>query len=209
MEDRSRKSKPTNSKGSLSATSSQASAAGPTPSTSQDGPEAAPSGREAARANRSAWPGDRVWSTTPAICGPLFEDSYQNVSLLLSSANKSPGPTAGDGSQPRSWTCDPFYIGFGLIASTLEHSGHDSGEGDGIGWPSPEARMWRDLSDNGKAYAAQRAQHQPSTVTRAYLHGYTSQQIPALLCGLMGYPVAWLLALVSAMQSSRKSPRNS
>ena len=44
---------------------------------------------------------------------------------------------------------------------------------DSTGWPTPSARDYRDLSNNGKAYAASRERHQPSAVTISIqLRGY-------------------------------------
>lgn len=76
-------------------------------------------------------------------------------------------------------------------------------------WRTPAARDWRDLSETGRAYAAARQRHQPSTVTLAYERGFVSSQIPELLCGLMGYPDRWVQCGLSAMQSFRKSRKHS
>jgi hypothetical protein len=72
------------------------------------------------------------------------------------------------------------------------------------GWPED----WRDLSHTGRAYAAARSRHQPSTVTLAYERGFVSSQVPQLLCGLMGYPVQWVTCGALETPSSPRSRRN-
>jgi len=89
-------------------------------------------------------------------------------------------------------------------ASALPNREHVS-----FGWPTPSARDYRDITKSEIGYAVQRARHQPSAVTRAYLRGMHSTQIAPLYRILMGFPVQWEQFMPTATPSSRKSRQSS
>ncbi len=207
MKDRSKTSKPTSSPATRNATSSQALPAGPTPSTSQDGPETDPSGRDRAPASRSAWPGDKVWSTTPAICGPLFEDSSPSASLQLSLASRLVQRMDCDGSPEYALTWKASAMPSGPPICRLAASGRLI-DGKGCsGWPTPNATDSTGAGSEGRGGGL-------NLQTAASLWAASERGSESLLnhrfsLWLMGYPGEWASCGERAMQSSRKSPRNS
>jgi hypothetical protein len=124
---------------SLSATSSPASAAGPTPCASQAGTTSAPSGREAARASRSPRRDAAKDSTTRGISGPRGAPSFASADLSRSLGNRLRRQLEGHGSTlfRLTWKRSATPLGrpfFRLVASALRTS--EAGFGS---WATPRA----------------------------------------------------------------------
>ncbi len=205
MKDPSKKFKPSKLTGIPNATFSPGLGGGLLPSTSQDGLETDPFGRDRAHASRSAWPGDKVWSTTPAICGPLFEPSSPSASLQLSLASRLVQRMDCDGSPEYALTWKASAMPSGppicrLAASGRYIEGRESG-----GLPTPTAS-----DGNGSGRTQPRETGQGLNLQDVLSLNYGLAYPPArLVAYMMGYPEAWTRCAVTGAQSSRKSRRNS
>lgn len=141
---------------------------------------------------------DSAVRRTNAICGLSSEGSSKHETLQSSLENRLRQRLVGSGSPMYALTWKRWNMKSGepicaLRASALRSHGKDSSS-----WPNPAARDWKDLNKKEKAYHSQLSRHAPNTVTRAYLRGFVSSQIPELLCRLMGYPVQWVKSAPSA-----------
>lgn len=141
--------------------------------------------------------------------------TYGRISFALSESQRLTSSLASKYQELTDWNGSPEYtltwsrsrIASGLLISHLRRSGRRmSGQGF-TGWPTPSARDWKDISNDGVAYAASRECHQPSAVTKAYQRGYASAQLPYLYAMLMGYPDQWVTSRPSGTPSSPKSPQ--
>lgn len=141
--------------------------------------------------------------------GPLFTASSPSAGLQRFLESRLLARMDRNGSPLFELTWSTLDMPAGLPICVLRASRRSTLANDCSLWRTPAARDWRDLSHTGIEYAAQRRRHQPSTVTLAYQRGYVSSQVPALLCGLMGYPDQWIRCAPSETPSSRKSRRNS
>lgn len=189
----------------INAISSPASAGGPSPSDSQAGPTTDLFGQEVAPASRSQLGAKSVALTMNATFGPTGFGSSERESLQSSLENRLRARLDTDGSPEFILKWSRRLIRSGRRICVLRASRRNTPGNASSLWRTPAARDWRDLSHTGKAYAAARTRHQPSTITLAYERGFVSSQIPELLCGLMGYPAPWFRLAVSATPSSRKS----
>jgi len=189
--------------------SSQASAGGRSRLKWQVGPKGVRCGQALVPANLSAPQASAEAQQMSGTSGPYGYHSSPHDALQRSLENRLRARMAAYGSPEYVLTWKHWDMPSGPPICALRASGRRISGSDCSGWPTPETRMYRDLSPNGQAYAASRARHQPSTVTTAYLRGYTTDQIPALLAHIMGYSDLWAQCAASVMPLSRKSRRNS
>lgn len=159
--------------------------------------------------SRSVQRGKALSPTISATFGLPFSSSSHSADLQRSLESRLLQQMDERGSTSFTLTWKDQSTASGRRICALLASERNTSDKDCIGWPTPDVRMYRDLSKKGIAYAASRTRHQPSTVTTAYLKRYTNQQIPALLSGLMGFPDAWVSCAVTVTLSSRKSQQNS
>ena len=188
--------------------SSPESVDGATPSDSPGGPTTDPSGQEAALVSRFRSLDSSEAMQTNDTSGPLFSSSSPSAALQQSLESKLRANLAESGYPQSALTWKTLDMPAGAPISRLLHSGvfiEDIASGL---WPTPEARMYRDLNRQGRVSPGGLKRHQPSTVTTAYARRFLTAQIPALLCGLMGFPIQWVQCAVSATRSSRKSQQN-
>ena len=188
-----------------SATSLPASVDGHTPSELRDGPTISASGPAPVRVSRFRAVDSGKAMPTNDTSGPLFTHSSPSASLQLFLESRLRARMVVNGSPEYAliWRQQDMPSGPPICALRVSHRRKTGRVFSG--WPTPEARAYRDLSSNGIAYAAQRARHQPSPVTAAYVRGYSTAQIPTLLSRLMGYGDQWVRCAPLGTQSSRKS----
>ena len=142
-------------------------------------------------------------------CGQTSSDSSQSADLQLCLESRLRVRMAEFGSQEYVLIWKHWDMQSGQPICALRASRHRTSDRDCIGWPTPSARDYRDLSKKGVAYAASRICHQPSTVTTAYIRGFVTPQIPALLNRLMGYLPQWDRCAPMGTPSFLRSRRNS
>jgi len=185
------------------------SADGAMPSDSQDGTTSEPSGQEAALVSRFRARDSSEAMPTADTSGPLFTHSSPSANLQQSLENRLRANLAESGYPQSALTWKTLDMPAGPPISRLLHSGvfiEDIASGL---WPTPESRMYRDLNRQNRVSPGGLKRHQPSSVTTAYARRFLTAQIPALLCGLMGFPIQWVQCAVSATRLSRKSHQNS
>ena len=153
MKDPSRMSKPQSSKGTPSATSSQASGAGPSHLPSQGGLQLHLFGQAPVPASRSAQPGEEREPTTPDISGPSSNASLRSADLQLSLENRLRANLAGRGSPEYALTWKHWPLESGLPICALRASGHRTSGNDSTGWPTPSANQFE---QNPEAWEARR-----------------------------------------------------
>lgn len=131
---------------STACTPSPASAAGRSPSSSQDGPAKRPSGQVRVRANRSPRPVDEAAKPTSAISGPSGSSSSTPADLHSSSENRSQAPTDSAGSILFTTTSKERATPSGRkIAAQRSQGRRTSDRGSGSApseetyWPTPNA----------------------------------------------------------------------
>lgn len=131
---------------STACTPSPASAAGRSPSSSQDGPAKRPSGQVRVRANRSPRPVDEAAKPTSAISGPSGSSSSTPADLHSSSENRSQAPTDSAGSILFTTTSKERATPSGRkIAAQRSQGRRTSDRGSGSApseethWPTPSA----------------------------------------------------------------------
>lgn len=187
-----------------SATSSPASEGGPTPCDLPDGPMTDLFGQALAPASHLAPRATSVAQTMLATYGLRSSASSASAALQSSLASRLPEVLGSLGGTMwrQTWKAIHTPQRRQLLAHTA--SARLTSGSEFTGWPTPEARAYRDITSNGLAYAAQRARHQPSPVTAAYLRGFKSDQLRFLLGRLMGYPDQWGQCAPTATPSSRK-----
>ena len=140
MKDPSRMSKPQSSKGTPSATSSQASGAGPSHLPSQGGLQLDLFGQAPVPASRSAQREGEREPTTPDISGPSSNASLRSADLQLSLENRLRANLAGRGSPEYALTWKHWPLESGLPICALRASGHRTSGNDSTGWPTPVAQ---------------------------------------------------------------------
>lgn len=187
-----------------SATSSQASADGPSLCGLPEYPTTTPSGREVAPASHSAAPASSVAATMLATYGLRSSPSSASAALQQSLVNKlaerlaSPGSTMfaltwrAKATPQRRQICQ-------LAASGLHTLGSDCG-----GLPTPSG-----TSNHGKNHVCGRLDEWggSSNPFRGTEAGRTHS--PGFELWVMGFPAAWREQMPPAMRSSRKSPKPS
>lgn len=123
----------------LNATSSAASAAGPTPLSSPTGRKRKKSGQAPAPASHSAAPASAEAKPTSDTSGLNFAGSYPSAVLQLSLESKLKARMAGAGSLEYELTWKNWDMPLGLPICALRASGRQTSGSDCSGWPSPEA----------------------------------------------------------------------
>ena len=131
----------------LNATSSRGSAAGASPSGSQDGPTTALFGPDPVRASLSARQAEERGLLTSGTCGRIGTTSSASASLQSSLESKLRARTASAGSTLYTLTWKPRATPSGLRICALRASARrisDSGSGSSeSGWPTPQMRDFR------------------------------------------------------------------
>jgi hypothetical protein len=194
------------------ATSSQASVAGTMPCVSPAGPKIAPCGPEAAPVSRSRSQASTRAQRTSGTCGPSGSGSSASFALTASMANKLRERlgTGGSTLYLQTWREKATPAGrryWAHIASVPRKSDRGS-----IGWQTPTTR-------DGKGQSGRGNRVRRGSNGRLHVANLCDQLVdlgrPDLVrsgefrCWLMGYPEQWDDAGVTAMQSCRKSRRNS
>ena len=176
--------------------SSQVSAAGLTPSASQDGQTSAPSGRAVALANRFRRQGASAEPTTSAISGPLFTASSPSASLQWSLESRLRTILEGRGSPEYALTWKTWDLPLGPPISRLQASARRTAASASSGWHTPRARgdaqgaRWasgaaRNLEDQARMAGGQSYLSPAPTARRGALN-------PAFSLWLMGFPSQWM-----------------
>ncbi len=197
-----------------SATSSPASAGGPSPSGWLAGRTSGRSGQEAAPASPSAplasLIAERKGKAMSAIFGRLSSASSASLALQMSLASRLQARLAGDGGTRRLWILRAADTPARRLYCELMPSGPTTKGSGSTGLPTPAARDGKDLSST-TAYLAARKRHSPSLATTLLQLGLPWQAISAVYALTMGYPLAWeeAASTATATQLSRRSPRSS
>ncbi len=144
-----------------SAIFSQDLVAGPTPCDSLDGPMTDLFGQAVAPASLSPAPAKDYANRMSATFGRIGQGSSESNALQRSLASRLMRRLPLDGLTTYSMIWKRKRTPALRTYYQLAVSGRTTSEGDSIGWPTPSARDYRDLSNSGKGYAASRARHQP------------------------------------------------
>src|SRR6185369_319119 len=136
---------------SRSAISLQASAAGATPSDSQDGPTPVPYGRDPVRANLSAKQAKALGLLTSGIFGPRGTGSSASATLASSLENRLRVRMASLGSTlyKLTWKMRTTPAGHSICA--LRGSALRMSDNDSTSWPTPTTRDHKDGASDGTA----------------------------------------------------------
>lgn len=137
-----------------SATSLRASAAGPTPSDSQDGPKTDRAGREVAPASPSAWQEVERARLTNGTYGQSFNGSSPSADLQRSLESRLRVRMAAYGSPEYvlTWKHWDMHVGLPILAQRAS-ARRTSGSGS-TGWPTPNAGP---QNDNDSKWQERRA----------------------------------------------------
>ena len=135
---------PTNSSTTPSATSLPESESGALPYAEQVGQMIAQSGQEAVLASLSARQVKAAGLMMSGISGPPFTTSLNSVALQRSLESKLRARTQSLGSTLYKLTWKPWATPSGLSRSRLRASVLRTSETDCTGWPTPNARDWKD-----------------------------------------------------------------
>lgn len=209
------------SKTTPSITSSQASAAGPSPSATPDGQTTAPSGQAPAPANPTPKRAGRKATPTPGTCGPTSIGSSESLNLTCALASRLQVQLATVGSMEyrQTWKLKATPAGRWYWAHTA--SGHPTSASEFFGWPkTPHA------SDGEGGVMEIR----PGTTGHYKLRDWVMmvcdisdvidllivktgrsggyRMSPIFSKWLMGFPPVWCDCGVTATPSSLKSPPN-
>lgn len=122
-----------------SATSSQASAVGPSPCSLQAGQQTDLFGLEAAPASRSAQPVSAKGKATSGTCGLKCFGSSESAALSLSLASKLQARLGTDGSMEYQQTWRQKATPAGRLYWAHTASAHRTSGSGCIGWPTPKA----------------------------------------------------------------------
>lgn len=209
------------SKGSPSAISSQGSADGLSPSSSQAGPVTDPSGPAVAHASLSASQAKARGLLTSATFGLLSNGSSHSADLQLFLESRLRARMGVNGSPEYVLTWRRWSMPSGPPICALRGARIISGK-DFSGWPTPNTNGWRSdgemrmLRDRGMgAQEYVNLSHRASISRRQRWWGKgglpkpTGQENPRLLGFIMGYPPEWCECAATATPSSRRSPRSS
>jgi hypothetical protein len=139
MNDPSQKSKPQTSKGTPSATSSQASGAGPSHLPSQGGLQLSLFGQAPVPANPSAQPDGMGGSLTNATSGLSSNASLRSADLQLSLENRLAARLEDRGSLEYALTWKAWPMESGPPICALRASAHRISDNASSGWPTPTA----------------------------------------------------------------------
>lgn len=159
---------------STACTPSPASAAGRSPSSSQDGPAKSPSGRVRVRAPRSRKQEGVEASMTSAISGPSGSSSSTPAALPSSSESRSRAPTDSAGSILFTTTSKERATPSGRKIAALRSQGRrtsDSGSGSApseetlAGWPTTTTQDG--ASSGAMGYSTESGRHSGVTLTDA------------------------------------------
>lgn len=193
--------------GTPSATSSQASEAGVTPSVSPDGRMMSLSGQVPARVNLSARQAKAQGLLTSATYGLTSIGLSSSADLQQSLENRLRQKMGASGSPEYvlTWKQWPMMSGVPICAlrgSALVISGHGYG-----GLPTPNASDNRNRGSLGRTPSVTRRKHLGKQIGLSML--FDGMPCPSCVAAMMGYPSEWLLALSQALgtQSCRKSPQ--
>jgi len=165
MTDPSLKSKPTTSEATISATSSQGSEDGVTPSGSPDGPMTDLFGQALAPASRSASPASSVAARMSATYGLRSSGSSESAALAQSLANRLQERLASRGSIMFVLTWKEQVTPLRRRICALLASGHRTSGSGSTGWPSTTRQ---DAASSGSAgYSTESGRHSGTTLTDA------------------------------------------
>ena len=128
----------------LNATSSQASAYGPTPCAKPDGLIISRYGLDLAHASLSARQAKERGLLTSGIYGPRSTGSSASVSLASSLVSRLQEKTASAGSTLWRLTWKTWATPAGRCLSLLRASARPTSEKGFTGWPTPTTRDWKD-----------------------------------------------------------------
>ena len=195
------------------ATSSPGSADGVMRSSSPDGQKTAglahvPVSRFRALESESAMP-------TNDTCGPLFLTSSPSAGLQRSLESRLRARMDASGSAEYELTWREQDMPAGLPICALRASGRRTSGKGSTGWATPTSRDHKDTGDISgvpENSLLGRQAHQASGVTASSSSAATGRRgalNPAFSLWLMGFPAGWVSCGVRAMQSFRKSRRNS
>lgn len=190
-----------------SAISSPASADGASPCDSLDGPMRRPSGPDRARASLSARRAQEMGLLTSGTYGRRGSISSSSADLAVSLANRLQVVTDLRGSTLFNLTWKVVATPSGRLISALRASARTSCATDSYGWP----RMPTPTACDGKGSGRKRLDRVKGFNLRDWFNVHYDFRYPPaqIVCEMMTYPIAWLSCAASAMQSSRKSSRNS
>ena len=127
------------SKDMSNATSSPASADGPTPSASQDGPLTGQCGPEAVPVSRFRALDNTRAMPTNDICGPLFSALSPSAALSASLASRLQARMDVNGSPEYELTWKHWDMPAGALICRLRALPRRTSAADSIGWPTPRA----------------------------------------------------------------------
>ncbi len=130
---------PKTSEASPSATSSQGSEAGPTPSDSPDGPTTDQSGPDHVPVSRFRARASKKAMTTNDTSGPLFTNSSPSADLQRSMENRLRANLEGSGSPEYALTWKMHDMPSGPPICALRASGRRTSGKGSSGWPTPMA----------------------------------------------------------------------
>ena len=198
--------------GSSSATSSPASAGGATPCGSPAGPTSVIAGQALVRASRGAWQERALAPTIRATFGRRGFGSGPSAALASSLVSRLRVRLAGRGSTAFRLTWKELVTPSGRLIFQLRASVLHKGANGSGSWQTPTTRDGK--GESGKGNRIKRARN-----GKLHVANLCDQLVdigrrdlvtsPAFRCSLMGYPIQWEAARVTATRSFRRLPQKS